>query len=50
LCRARPDQEVSEARASQEYKDAYQSATDDMSKQPEDEAKKSCAAALSGKS
>ena len=44
------DEEVAQARASQEYKDAYQSSTDEMSKQPKDEAKKSCAAALAGKS
>ena len=43
------DVEVSEARASQEYKDNYQSATDELSKQPKDQAKKSCVAALEGK-
>ena len=44
------DEEVAEARASQDYKDNYQSATDELSKQPKDQAKKSCAAALEGKS
>jgi hypothetical protein len=43
------DEEVAEARASQDYKDGYQSATDEMSKQPKDETKKTCAAALEGK-
>jgi hypothetical protein len=43
------DEELGEARASQEYKDGYQSATVEISKQPKDEAKKSCAAALAGK-
>ncbi len=43
------EEEVTEARASQEYKDAYQSATGEMSKQPKEEAKKTCAAALAGK-
>jgi hypothetical protein len=43
------DEELAEARASQDYKDGYQSATDEMSKQPKDEAKKTCAAALAGK-
>jgi hypothetical protein len=43
------DEELAEARDSQEYKDGYQSSTDEMSKQPKDEAKKSCAAALAGK-
>lgn len=44
------EEEVSEARASQEYKDSYQAATDELSKQPKDQAKKSCVAALEGKS
>ena len=43
------DEELSEARDSQEYKDAYQSSTDELSKQSKDEAKKTCAAARSGK-
>jgi hypothetical protein len=43
------DEELAEARGSQDYKDAYQSATDEMSKQSKDEAKKSCAAARSSK-
>jgi hypothetical protein len=42
--------ELAEARASQEYKEGYNSATDEMGKQPEDEAKKSCAAAREGNS
>jgi|SRR5215470_2760882 len=43
------DSELAEARASQDYKDGYQSATDEMSKEPKDEVKKTCAAALEGK-
>ncbi len=43
------DEELGEARVSQGYKDGHQSATEEMSKQPKDEAKKSCAAALAGK-
>jgi len=43
------DEELAEARDSQDYKDAYQSSTEELSKQSKDEAKKTCAAALSGK-
>ena len=43
------DEELSEARDSQDYKDAYQSSTEELSKQSKDEAKKTCASALSGK-
>jgi len=43
------DQELAEARDSQEYKDGYKSSTDEMSKHSKDEAKKTCAAALAGK-
>jgi hypothetical protein len=43
------DEELAEARDSQDYKDAYQSSTDEMSKQSKDEAKKSCVAARAGK-
>jgi hypothetical protein len=50
LVQGATDDEVAEARASQEYKDNYKSATDELSKQPKDQAKKSCAAALEGKS
>jgi len=42
-------EELGEARASQEYKDGHQSATEEMSRQPKDEATKSCAAALAAK-
>jgi hypothetical protein len=44
------EEEVKEARASQQYRENYQAATDELSKQPKDEAKKSCVAALQGKS
>ena len=43
------DEEVAEARASQDYKDGYQSANDELSKEPKNEVKKTCAAALEGK-
>lgn len=43
------DQELAEARDSQDYKDGYQAGTDEMSKQSKDEARKSCATALAGK-
>jgi hypothetical protein len=42
--------ELADARASQDYKDAYQSATGEMSKEPKEKGKKTCAAALAGKS
>jgi len=38
--------ELAEARASQDYKDGYKTATDEMSKQSKDEVKKTCSAAL----
>jgi hypothetical protein len=47
--RGATEEELTEARASQEYKDAYQSSTDEMSKEPKDQAKKTCSSALSGK-
>jgi len=40
---------VAEARASSEYKEGYDSATEEMSKQPKDQAVKTCAAALETK-
>jgi len=42
------EEELADARASREYKEGYHSATDEMSKQPKEEAKNSCAAALAG--
>jgi hypothetical protein len=50
LVQGATDEEVAEARASQEYKDGYQASTDELGKQPKDQAKKTCAAALEGKS
>ena len=44
------DQEVAEARASKEYKENYDAATEEMGKQPKEQAKKTCAAVLAGKS
>ena len=46
LAQAATEKEVAEARASQEYKDAYAANTDNMSKEPKDEVKKTCTAAL----
>lgn len=43
------DEEVAEARASKEYKENYDAANDEMGKQPKDQAKKTCAAALEAK-
>lgn len=49
LVQGASDQEVAEARASKEYKDAYDAVTEEMGKQPKEKAKKTCAAALEGK-
>jgi tRNA/tmRNA/rRNA uracil-C5-methylase (TrmA/RlmC/RlmD family) len=43
-------EEVAEARASKEYKENYDAATDEMGKQSNDQVKKACTAALDGKS
>ena len=50
LVQGATDDEVAEARASQEYKDNYKASTDELGKQPKDQARKTCAAALAGKS
>jgi len=42
--------ELAEARASKEYKENYDAATEEMGKQPKEQAKKTCAAVLAGKS
>ena len=44
-----PDNEVAEARATEEYKTAYHSTTEEAAKGPKDEAVKSCSAALEPK-
>lgn len=49
LVQGASEEELAEARGSDEYKEAYQSATDEMSKQSKAEVKKACAAALAGK-
>lgn len=49
LVQGASDQEVAEARASEEYKGGYDSATDEMDKQPKDQVKKTCTAALEAK-
>ena len=46
LIQGATDDEVAEARASQEYKDTYAEATEEMGKQPKDQAVRTCAAAL----
>jgi len=49
LVQGASEKEVAEARASSEYKEGYDSATEEMSKQPKDQAVKTCAAALETK-
>jgi hypothetical protein len=44
------EKEVAEARASKEYKENYDAATEEMGNQPKEQTKKTCAAALEGKS
>src|ERR1700758_1732178 len=43
------DQEVAEARATDEYKQGYAAGSEEISKQSKDQAKKSCSAALESK-
>jgi hypothetical protein len=50
LVQGATDDEVAEARASKEYKENYDAATEEMGKQPKERAKKTCAAVLAGKS
>src|SRR5690349_19929353 len=49
LTQGATQQEVSKARASKEYKEGYDAANDELGKQPKDQAKKACAAALENK-
>ena len=49
LVQGASEEELADARGSDEYKEAYQSATDEMSKEPKAEVKKTCSAALAGK-
>ena len=49
LVRGASEKEVAEARASKEYKEGYDSVTEDLSKQPKGEAAKMCAEALETK-
>jgi hypothetical protein len=49
LVQGATDEEVAEARASKEYKDGYDEATQEMGKQPKDQVAKACAAALGTK-
>lgn len=48
LVQGASSQEVADARASKEYKEGYHAATDEMSKQPKDQVKETCTAALEG--
>lgn len=49
LAQGATDAEVAAARASDEYKQGYAAGTDEIEKQPKDQAKKACAAALESK-
>jgi len=49
LVQGASDQELTEARASKEYKEGYDAANDEMGKQPKDQVKKACAAVLAPK-
>jgi len=40
------EQEIAEARASKEYKDGYEATSEDMGKQPKEQVKKTCTAAI----
>jgi hypothetical protein len=44
------EKELTEARASKEYKENYDAARDELRKEPKEDAKQTCAAALEGKS
>jgi hypothetical protein len=46
LVRGASDQEVAEARASKEYREAYDQVAVDLSKEPKDQTAKTCAASL----
>jgi hypothetical protein len=46
LVRDVPEKEVAEARASQEYKDAYDATTTEIGKQPKEKVVEACAASL----
>jgi hypothetical protein len=49
LVQGASDQEVADARATDEYKQGYAAGSDEISTQPKDQAKKACAAALESK-
>jgi hypothetical protein len=49
LAQGATEQELAEARASDEYKQGYAAGTDEIEKKSKDEAKKACAAALESK-
>lgn len=49
LVQGASEEELAEARGSEEYREAYQSVTDEMSKEPKAEVKRTCSAALAGK-
>src|ERR1700758_1498813 len=49
LAQGATDQELAAARASDEYKQGYAAGGDEIEKQPKDQAKKACAAALESK-
>jgi hypothetical protein len=49
LAQGASDQEVAEARATDEYKQGYTAGSDEISKQSKDQVKKACASALESK-
>lgn len=49
LAQGATDEELAAARASDEYKQGYAAGTDEIEKQPKDQAKKACAGALESK-
>lgn len=49
LTQGATDQELAEARATDEYKQGYAAGTDEIEKQSKDQAKKTCAGALESK-
>ena len=49
LTQGATDQEVADARASQEYKQGYAAGSDEIAKQSKDQAKKTCSATLESK-
>jgi hypothetical protein len=49
LAEGASEQELAEARASADYKQGYAAGSEEIAKQPKDQAKKACSSALEGK-